>query len=413
MTTKCEQSPATAGELSKEEIATAEREARYILAPDRMGAVRDESSTRVARLALALLPQAARVPGLVTEVERLKHGWTTATKQATNCARCHVFKHTPWRAHDGYVCAGCLGAEVANLKDERDAAQKERDLAKLRLERDGGRLADEVAVLVRQRVVDQRSPVADALLDFREPPASERADRLVVLEKENTTLRERVATLEADRAIDSVLADEHSWRLTEAGLHQLSLAEARVKELEANVERQWKERQALEHAAETRVRELEWSQPPPAQAQGVDTCGACGKPLESSRTAVCQTCVPEREWFAQAAAVEAVMSPTPPPGLREAVQRVLDLAASPFNGGDTAWRNALDALRAAYDATGGEHGPVVPDDVRTELAGYLYEAQGLTGHVRELLAPGDRGRLRLTTLRKLADSLNVKPGVSR
>lgn len=56
---------------------------------------------------------------------------------------------------------------------------------------------------------------------------------------------------------------------------------------------------------------------------------------------------------------------------------------------------------------------VVPDEVRTALAGYLYEAQDLHGPVRELLAPGGRGRLTLATLRQVADILGVKPGVAR
>lgn len=43
-------------------------------------------------------------------------------------------------------------------------------------------LADEVDVLVQRKVIDSRSPAADALLDFREPPSTERSDRLVVLE---------------------------------------------------------------------------------------------------------------------------------------------------------------------------------------------------------------------------------------
>lgn len=125
-------------------------------------------------------------------------------------------------------------------------------------------------------------------------------------------------------------------------------------------------------------------------------------------------------------------SPIPPPGLREAVGPVAEWAEATLSHRDrereapvpndrvvfetSAGRLTIGHLRAfvaAYDATGGEHGPVVPDDVRTELAGYLYEAQGLTGYVRELLAPGDRGRLRLMTLRKLASILDVKPGVSR
>lgn len=40
-----------------------------------------------------------------------------------------MHKHTPWRAEDGYVCAGCLGAEVEALKAERDSLRKRLDEA--------------------------------------------------------------------------------------------------------------------------------------------------------------------------------------------------------------------------------------------------------------------------------------------
>lgn len=43
-------------------------------------------------------------------------------------------------------------------------------------------LADEVAVLVLRKEIDARSPAADALLDYRNPPSTPRADRLAELE---------------------------------------------------------------------------------------------------------------------------------------------------------------------------------------------------------------------------------------
>lgn len=102
----------------------------------------------------------------------------------------------PWMAFSRTrFHAAAQPAAVLALIERVERAEKERDLAKIRLERDGGRLADEVAVLVRKRVVDQRSPVADALLDFCEPPASERADRLVALERDNVALRARLQAL--------------------------------------------------------------------------------------------------------------------------------------------------------------------------------------------------------------------------
>lgn len=43
-------------------------------------------------------------------------------------------------------------------------------------------LADEVDVLVRRKEIDSRSPAADALLSFRDPPSTERSCRLAALE---------------------------------------------------------------------------------------------------------------------------------------------------------------------------------------------------------------------------------------
>jgi hypothetical protein len=81
---------------------------------------------------------------------------------------------------------------VDKAYDERDAlvAENER-LRHTREMRDrcADLLADEVAVLVRRDVIDSRSPAADALLDYRDPPSTERADRMAGLERELSRLR--------------------------------------------------------------------------------------------------------------------------------------------------------------------------------------------------------------------------------
>jgi hypothetical protein len=46
------------------------------------------------------------------------------------------------------------------------------------------RMADEIALLVRRKEIDARSPAADALLDYREPSTSERSDRMLELTHE-------------------------------------------------------------------------------------------------------------------------------------------------------------------------------------------------------------------------------------
>lgn len=56
-------------------------------------------------------------------------------------------------------------------------------------------LADEADVLVHRKVVDTRSPLADALLDYRNSPSTERSTRLAVLETEVERLRAENADL--------------------------------------------------------------------------------------------------------------------------------------------------------------------------------------------------------------------------
>jgi hypothetical protein len=60
------------------------------------------------------------------------------------------------------------------------------------------RLADEVAVLVVNRRLDSRSAAADALLDYRNPPRSERSDRLAALEETNRELADALEGIRAE-----------------------------------------------------------------------------------------------------------------------------------------------------------------------------------------------------------------------
>lgn len=53
-------------------------------------------------------------------------------------------------------------------------------------------MADEVDVLISRKVIDCRSPAADALLDYRDPPRTPRSDRLAELERGNAQLRESI-----------------------------------------------------------------------------------------------------------------------------------------------------------------------------------------------------------------------------
>lgn len=48
---------------------------------------------------------------LKAEVVEMKWARDFPEKQATTCADCGVYKHTPWRGAQGYICAGCLAKE--------------------------------------------------------------------------------------------------------------------------------------------------------------------------------------------------------------------------------------------------------------------------------------------------------------
>lgn len=79
--------------------------------------------------------------------------------------------------------------EMLRLIDENLCLAKENSALKYKT-LGADRLADEVAALVTRGVIDSRSPVADALLDYREPPRTERSDRLAKLEKEPARIRQ-------------------------------------------------------------------------------------------------------------------------------------------------------------------------------------------------------------------------------
>lgn len=84
-----------------------------------------------------------------------------------------------WQATRAAMTAevGTLRARVAEI--ERDAEQHKLVMPREPFDvRCADALADEVAVLVIRKVIDSRSPAADALLDYRNPPQTLRAERL-------------------------------------------------------------------------------------------------------------------------------------------------------------------------------------------------------------------------------------------
>ncbi len=85
--------------------------------------------------------------------------------------------------------ANALADDIAQaLADEAEQAVASKKTA-------AEALADEVDALVRRRVIDSRSPAADALLDYRNPPMSPRSDRLVAMDEAVAKEREACAKI--------------------------------------------------------------------------------------------------------------------------------------------------------------------------------------------------------------------------
>lgn len=84
-----------------------------------------------------------------------------------------------------------IGREILRLAEENEREKRMDGFDRLGADR----LADEVASLVARGLLDSRSSAADALLDYREPPRTERSDRLANLEAERDRLAEEVERL--------------------------------------------------------------------------------------------------------------------------------------------------------------------------------------------------------------------------
>ena len=109
----------------------------------------------------------------IAEMERLRHHWQTASQQVTTCARCGVEKHTPWRdEEDGYICAGCLGAEAHDWRKKAEAETKRADDAEESLGK-ATRRYDELVESQREAVdvkgKPKREPTVKSIENTAEP----------------------------------------------------------------------------------------------------------------------------------------------------------------------------------------------------------------------------------------------------
>lgn len=93
------------------------------------------------------------------------------------------------------------------------------------------KLADEVDVLVLRKVIDSRSPSADALLDYRNPPTSPRSDRMAALEKRQEELLATIVRLTNETPFPDEVKNALEQRgklLAEVGTLRASVAEWRA-----------------------------------------------------------------------------------------------------------------------------------------------------------------------------------------
>lgn len=87
--------------------------------------------------------------------------------------------------------AGWYARDVSLLLQEVDRLKQAASAWAFK-ERAADALADAVAAMVTRGVLNARSLPADALLNYRDPPRTDRSDQLAKLERENERLRKAI-----------------------------------------------------------------------------------------------------------------------------------------------------------------------------------------------------------------------------
>jgi hypothetical protein len=98
----------------------------------------------------------------------------------TECAACAARQGSP------LLCSGCLANRtlITRLRRQLEDLAEQHKLVMPREPFDvrcADALADEVALLIIRKAIDSRSPAADALLDYRDPPEGQ-GGRLAIAE---------------------------------------------------------------------------------------------------------------------------------------------------------------------------------------------------------------------------------------
>lgn len=156
-----------------------------------------------------------------------RDGWLAVATRAVELVRARGGTMTADQVHDALDDLGdspaqrvlsqhiaAQGATVATLQAENE---RSRGILGTFDKRCADALADEVAVLVRRQVIDARSPAADALLDYRNPPSTERADRLATLQSERDAAQEAFKRAEqradeAENGMDAACTERDSLK---------------------------------------------------------------------------------------------------------------------------------------------------------------------------------------------------------
>jgi len=347
--------------MTAEEVEKATRRLSEIL--EAHGLVKDHAGS-AQNLVTVLAAQAARVPGLEAQVGDLADKAAATFTAATETRK-------------------RLEARAEKAESERDAARTDADTERGAQERIAARLWD----IIEGATLDG-GPDNDAERELLGLAA--RARQHDAAQEELTSLRDRVATLENELRVTRETSEARAFSL---GQHEekmlgvatkLVTAEARVRELEDAI------RELDAHldfgdpwgpgemgvtdpsginAAMWRLRDLlsGTSQPPPAPAQ-VDEDAALAEAERVYRQARAEGLAAQvaRE-HGVIAALALRTTTTPPPGLREAVEKeakaaragllnALDLGFTEARSHAIAGHiNAMEqAVRAAYDATGGD-----------------------------------------------------------
>ncbi|GHG79843.1 hypothetical protein GCM10012319_32110 [Comamonas sp. KCTC 72670] len=366
--------------MSPAEVTTADREARFILAPDRLGAVSDASATRVARWALSLAAQPQRM-------QRLEEFASAFLDQ--------------------------IMADVARVQAHAKGGMRPTTLT--------GDFANAPPSILERL----RWWAACAQEALGQTDGTALAERRSTLLEHVATLEREKALLQHERESEEARADDEQRR-GDAEESRADTAEARVRELENALGLERSAVDSLFHAVrakregdamETVLRSVERvvslrvaSQPPPAPAQGESQAvtdvraalEAC--PCESVKP--CAPCCALLNYLDEMAVPQRKTAHTPPPGLLEGTddRGQAEAGAGRAQGEDEAQREGADVPEVQAQGRG-DAAPTRPVD-----SGAPVPVVRLGGSRGDVTPPGLREAVETALGRDALDNARVVEG---